>query len=522
MSLREGRGPLFTDHYQLAMAQVHVREGLADRLAQFDYFYRSNPDYGSHQAGFCVATGLGPLLEWMQDVHVTDAEVDALSRFTTSTGVPVFEPAFLDWLAEHGHFRDLVLEAVPEARVVHPHLPIVVVTGPLPQAQLLETALLNMLNYPTLIATKAARIVKSAKGAPTLEFGMRRGPGVAVDEAARAALVGGFVATSNVQASVALGVQSAGTHAHALIQAWMADGRGELEAFRAFARSAPDDCVLLVDTIDTLRSGMPNAITVFEELREAGHAPGGVRLDSGDLAYLSVQAAKMLDEAGFTEARIVLSSELDELTIWQILTQMADEADREGVDWPRLRGRMTYGVGTRLITSEGDGALDGVYKLVGLQDEHGEWQPAVKVSENPVKVPIPGRKRAWRVYDTRGHATADVITEPDATPFADGQPMRLHHPHRDGAFRTIAPSEVSRVEPLHEVVFDGRTTPPTVSPSASGDLATLRRRCTDDIATLDAGVRRLVNPHTYHVSLDDRTKAVQRELVARARSSVTG
>lgn len=506
---RDPRGPLFTDHYQLVMAQVYWREGLADRPAQFDYFYRSNPDYGSHQAGYAVTVGLDPLLAWMERTAVGAEELQWLSDLRGSAGTPVFDRGFLDWLAEHGRFDRLVVEAVPEGRVVHPHLPIVSVTGPLGQAQLLETPLLNMLNYPTLIATKATRLVQASRGAPVLEFGMRRGPGVAVDEAARAALVGGLSGTSNVQAAQALGQIPRGTHAHSLVQAFLATGEGELAAFRAFARAHPDDCVLLVDTVDTLRSGVPNAITVFSELRDAGHRPVGVRLDSGDLAYLSVQAAKQLDAAGFTDVAIVLSSELDELVIWQVLTQMADEAEREGVDWPRLRRRMVYGVGTRLITSEGDGALDGVYKLVGLQDAEGAWQPAVKLSENPVKVPIPGHKSVWRLYDARGHATADVVAEATHTPFADGEEEVLHHPHREDAARTLRAADVTRVEPLRQVVLrDGRRTQDPVP------LEVLADRARDDLAALDAGVRRLVNPHTYHVSLTEPVKALQRRLVS--------
>ena len=324
------RGPLFTDMYELAMAQVYVTQGISERQAQFDYFFRSTPDYGTHQAGFCVSAGLGPFLDWLDSLEFTDAHVEALAAMRSPTGTPVFQPAFLDWLAATGRFDGIEVCAVAEGRVVHPHVPVISVIGPLAVCQLLETSLLNHMNYPTLIATKAARVVSSARGGRVLEFGMRRGPATGVNEGIRAALIGGCVSTSNVEAAIALGRQPIGTHAHALVQAYMALGDGEIGAFRAMAETAPDECILLVDTVDTLGSGVPNAITVFDELRAAGHEPVGVRLDSGDLAYLAVQTAKLLDDAGYPDASIVLSSDLDELNIWQILTQIGDDAERLG------------------------------------------------------------------------------------------------------------------------------------------------------------------------------------------------
>ncbi|MEM1332051.1 MAG: nicotinate phosphoribosyltransferase, partial [Actinomycetota bacterium] len=395
------RGPLFTDMYELAMAQVYVNAGIAERAAQFDHFFRSTPDYGTHQAGYCVSAGLGPFLDWLDDLTITDEHVGALRSMRSATGGQIFAEPFLDWLAAPDRFAGIEVRAVAEGRVVHPHEPIVSVTGPLAACQLLETSLLNHFNYPTLIATKAARVVRSARGGRVLEFGMRRGPSTGVNEGIRAALVGGCVSTSNVEAGIALGRQPIGTHAHALVQAYLAlagpDGDGELQAFRAMADSAPDECILLVDTVDTLSSGVPNAIAVFDELRGRGHEPVGVRLDSGDLAYLSVQTARLLDEAGYPDVSIVLSSDLDELNIWQILTQIADEADREGMDPHPIRDRLVYGVGTRLITSHGSGALNGVYKLVGVEGDDGAWTPAIKISEEPGKIPLPGRKAVWRL-----------------------------------------------------------------------------------------------------------------------------
>lgn len=497
------RGPLFTDMYELAMAQVYVTQGISERRAQFDHFFRSTPDYGTHQAGYCVSAGLEPFLDWLANIRIEPAHVEALAEMTSPTGTPVFGPEFLDWLAEPGRFDDIEVRAIAEGRVVHPHVPIVTVTGPLAVCQLLETSLLNHFNYPTLIATKASRVVRSARGGRVLEFGMRRGPSTGVNEGIRAALIGGCVSTSNVEAAIALGRQPIGTHAHSLVQAYMALGEGEIGAFRAMAQTAPDECILLVDTVDTLASGVPNAITVFDELRAGGHQPIGVRLDSGDLAYLAVQTAKLLDQAGYPDVSIVLSSDLDELNIWQILTQIADEAEREGLDPSPIRERLVYGVGTRLITSHGSGALNGVYKLVGIENAAGDWTPAIKISEDPGKIPLPGRKSVWRLYDHRDVAIVDLIGLADETPLPDDV-NTVHHPNRAGVAKTVRRADISRIEPLHDVATSG----PTIDELAA--------RCSADLDRLDPGVRRLVNPHRYHVSITPRLEQLRDELVARA------
>ena len=340
---------------------------------------------------------------------------------------------------------------------------------------------------------------------------MRRGPASGANAGGRAALIGGTDFTSNVGVSHEMGVDPKGTHAHSMVQVFMALGYGELEAFRAYAEVYPDDCILLVDTIDTLDSGIPNAIKVFEELRSAGHEPVGIRLDSGDLAYLSIEAAEMLDAAGFEDVDIVLSGNLDDLEIWQIRAQILDEYARAGRDPSRVMNRLVYGVGTRLITSQGHEALDGVYKLVAL-DENGTWIPAIKVSDTPEKVPIPGDKQIWRLYDSRGRATADVVALPGET-LSDGE-IVLHHPYREGVFRKIDRSEITRVEDLLTAVFvGGRRTGP------APDLEEMRMRRIQDLDRLDVGVRRLVNPHIYHVSLTERIKALQARLVEDARGT---
>jgi nicotinate phosphoribosyltransferase len=339
-----------------------------------------------------------------------------------------------------------------------------------------------------------------------LEFGLRRGPDKGANAGARAALIGGADFTSNVGVSQVLGYPPKGTHAHSMVQVFMALGQSELDAFRAYAEVYPDDCLLLVDTVNTLESGIPNAITVFEELRRKGHKPVGIRLDSGDLAYLSIRAAKMLDEAGFPEASIVLSNQLDELVLWQILTQLEQEAGKYGVDADKLIGRLVYGVGTNLITSSGDSSLDGVYKLVAVQD-NGDWVPAIKLSENPAKIPNPGHKNVWRVYDQRGNATADLLSLNDEDPRQESE-LVLHHPSQPQAYRRLDSRAISEIEPLLvDVLREGRL---VYELPAIAEMRALRDR---DLDRLDSGVKRIMFPHIYHVSLTQRLWDLKQELI---------
>jgi nicotinate phosphoribosyltransferase len=306
-----------------------------------------------------------------------------------------------------------------------------------------------------------------------------------------------------------LGYPPKGTHAHSMVQAFMALGEGELGAFRAYAEIYPDDCLLLVDTINTLESGVPNAIKVFEELKRKGHSPMGIRLDSGDLAYLSIQAAKMLNDAGFPETSIVLSSDLDELVIMQIIDQIELEAPRYGLDPDELINRLIFGVGTRMITSQGAGALDGVYKLVAVQDGN-EWRPAIKVSDTPAKTPIPGEKRVCRIYDKRGFATADLLTMVDEDP-AKMDRIILHHPTKIMTYRELSRDEISGVEPLLvDVMKEGRIVTPT---PPIEEMRALRKA---DMERLYPGIKRLLNPHIYHVSLTERLWRLKQKLVASA------
>lgn len=500
---------LFLDNYQLTMAQLYFRQGIHENDAQFEHFARNYPDYGNHQAGYCIAAGLEWLLDWMDEASISDTDIEALRSQRTATGDQLFQDDFLAWLRANGSFESLSLRAVPEGRVVHPNAPLTIVRGPLAIAQLLETSLLNHLNFQTLIATKASRLVEAARGRPVLEFGLRRSPEHAASAATRAALIGGADFSSNTGISHVLGVPPKGTHAHSMVQVFMALGEGELGAFRAYAGQYPDDCLLLVDTIDTLRSGIPNAITVFEELRAGGHKPVGVRLDSGDLAYLAIQSALQLDDAGFGDTNIVLSSGLDELSIFQILAQIDQEAPRYGLEAGQLIDRLSFGVGSKLTASDGHPYLDGVYKMVAIEND-GSWRPAIKLSESPAKSQNPGDKDLVRVYDERGRATADLLSIAGQTLPEDV--LTLQHPIEHGVRRELTGDRISATESLLTTVFaDGQRAGDEAS------LAEIRERRDRDIEKLDPGVRRLVNPHTYHVSLTPELWDLKQRLIDEAR-----
>jgi nicotinate phosphoribosyltransferase len=507
---KTAEGILYTDEYQLTMAQLYYRMGLHEQYVQFDHFFRSYPDYGKHQAGYCINAGLEWLLDWMRESRFRDEDLDYLRGQKRQTGDRLFGDDFLDWLRANGTFDRLTLHAIPEGRVIHPNVPVTVVRGPLAMAQILETPLLNHLNYPILIATKASRIRQAGRGQMLLEFGLRRAQEKGANAGVRAALIGGADFTSSMGISHVLGYPPKGTHAHSMVQVFMALGGSELDAFRAYADVYPDDCLLLVDTINTLESGVPNAIKVFEDLQRNGHRPAGIRLDSGDLAYLSIQAAKMLDAAGFEDTRIVLSNQLDELVILQIITQIQEEASRYGVDSDRLIHRLVYGVGTGLITSRGDSALNGVYKLVAVQHQGG-WTPAIKISETLSKTPNPGGKLVWRVYDQRHKATADVLSLPDED-LREMPALVLHHPTDHTKYRALDRAHISEIEPLLvEILKDGKLVYelPTIEQ--------MRERREADLARLDAGVQRIMNPHIYHVSLTEQLWNLKQEVMKSVR-----
>ena len=390
---------LLTDLYQLTMGYGFYKHDKHEEEVVFDLFFRKNA-----LITYSIAAGLEQAMEYLLGWHFDEEDIAYLRSLN------LFDEGFLEYLRKMKFTGDVY--AVKEGTPVFPGEPILTVRAPLIQAQFAETALLNIINHQTLIATKSSKICRATQGkGVVMEFGLRRaqGPDAGIN-GARAAIIGGCSCTSNVLAGQKFGVPVAGTMAHS----WVMDFPTEYEAFKAYANAYPDSCMLLVDTYDTLRSGVPNAIKVFGELKAAGHTPKGIRLDSGDLAYLSKEARKMMDEAGFPEVIICVSGDLDERSINSLLQQGAK------ID--------SWGVGTKLITSEDLPALGGVYKLAAVFDEKGVATPKIKLSDNTAKITNPGFKSLYRLYDREnGMAIADLITLHDEV-VDDTKPLTLFHP----------------------------------------------------------------------------------------------
>jgi nicotinate phosphoribosyltransferase len=471
------RSALVTDFYQLTMLQGYRRAGLRRRAACFDLFFREPPFGG----GFAVWAGLDEALAYLEGLRFREEELAWLADEGT------FDRGFVEGLRELRFTGDV--DAAPEGSLAFPNEPLLRVTAPLEEAQLVETALLNVLNFQTLIATKAARVcLEAGLGADNvMEFGLRRAQGQdGARTAVRAAYIGGCAATSNVDAAREYGVPAGGTHAHS----WVLAFPSELEAFRAYAGSFPERAILLVDTYDTLRSGVPNAIRVAKELRERGQRLFGVRLDSGDLAYLSVETRKLLDEAGCPDVKIVASNNLDEVIIHDLVAQGAS------ID--------VYGVGTKLTTGWGDPALSGVYKLSAIQDEGGAWQPRLKLSEGGKKATLPGRKQVWRLRGRDGEPLADWIELEGEEPGADG--VWGYHPTR--ALQRTRYEDHHSAEPLLvPVMRGGRRLEP------GPPLKELRERAREELKKLHPTMRRLLNPHEYKVSLGPKLKDLIHHLI---------
>ena len=499
-------GFLFLDQYEMVMAQLYFKLGLHKEQVQFEHFFRDYPDYGSHKAGYCINAGLEWFADWMQNTAVTENDINLLSTSKTSSGKKLYSNEFLKWLQKNGNFSQLNLRSIPEGRVVHPNEPITTIEGPLGISQLIETALLNQINYQILIATKASRIKEIVKNQPILEFGARRAHDRGAVAGARAALIGGADFTSNIGISYQLGFTPKGTHAHSMIQMFLAIGKSELDAFQSFADLYPDDCILLVDTIDTMNSGLPNAIRVFEKLKRKGHSPIGIRLDSGDLAYLTIKCATELDKSGFPDTKIVLSNELDELRIWQILSQIKKEAHFSGLDADKIIQRLIFGVGTNLITSSGDSALSGVYKIAAVK-HNDKWLPTLKLSETIKKMTLPGEKQIWRIIESSGKATADLICKEDENP-ESADNLTLINILKDDEHRNISKKNIFKLDPLLvEIITDGKLKYEFPS------IRRIRERRENDLNQLDFGVRRLINPHYYQVSISNELWELKKKLI---------
>lgn len=452
---------LLTDFYQLTMAYGYWKKGLHQRRSVFHLFFRKPPFKG----GFTVAAGLEQALEFIRNFHFDADDLSYLGSF--------FEPAFIDYLRTLRFTCDV--DGVPEGTVMFPYEPLLRVEGSLLECQLLESPLLNLINFPTLIATKAARIALAAGGDTLLEFGMRRAQGIdGALTASRAAYIGGCDATSNVLAGKKYGIPVRGTHAHSWVMAF----EDEEESFRAYAECLPDNVVLLVDTYHSIE-GIKKALHVAKELKEKGKPFHGIRLDSGDLAFLSIQARRMMNEAGFPEAKIYASNELDETVISELKRQGAQ------ID--------AWGVGTNLVTSKDQPALDGVYKLSALQDVSGKWQNKLKLSEQMLKISNPGFQQVRR-FSQNGEFVGDAIY--DLRDAVDGnlKVMDLLDPTKEWLFKKGLKAD-DLLQPLFKkgvLVYN--------LPS----LTEIRERVKQQLSHFPAGIKRFLNPHLYPVGMEEK------------------
>lgn len=471
---------LLTDFYELTMMQGYHVTNLQNKIVVFDLFYRSNPSGN----GYAICAGLEQAIEYVKNLHFSSEDIAYLKTLNT------FQDEFIQYL-EQFHFTGEIY-AVPEGTVVFPMEPLMRVKAPIMEAQLVETALLNIINHQSLIATKAARVCWAAEGDPVLEFGLRRaqGPDAGI-YGARAAVIGGCIGTSNVLTGRMFDVPVKGTHAHS----WVMSFPSEIEAFREYARIFPDACTLLVDTYNTLEQGVPNAIRVFQEMRDSGIPLKnyGIRLDSGDLSYLSKKARLQLDQAGFTDAIISASSDLDENLIASLKLEGAKIS--------------LWGVGTKLITSDDCPAFGGVYKLAAESDENGEFMPKIKLSNNPAKVTNPGIKKIFRIYDKKTQKIKADLIALDHETIDESKSLRLFDSTATWKKMNLAPGSYTIRELLVPIFMNGEcvyNSPKTME---------IRDYCKQELDSLWAEHKRLKNPHTVPVDITDELLALKRKMI---------
>lgn len=473
---------LLTDFYQMTMAYAYWKAKVNTKEAVFHMFFRNNP----FQGGFTIACGLEYVIDYLENFSFDKTDIDYLASLRGNDEKPIFEKGFLDYL---GLLKfECAVDAVPEGTIVFPHEPLIRVQGPIIQSQILETVLLNIINFQTLIATKAARMLIASQGEPILEFGLRRAQGIdGALAASRAAYIGGCAATSNVLAGKLFGIPARGTHAHS----WVMSFDDEIEAFKEYAKALPNNCVFLVDTYDTLE-GVKRAADAGKWLRRHGHELIGIRLDSGDLAYLSIEARKILDAEGFPDAKIIASNELDE----NIIASLKDQGAKIAV----------WGVGTKLITAYDQPALGGVYKLSAVRAPGGEWKYKVKLSEQAAKVSNPGILQVRR-YIKSGQAVADCLYDQSADlskgcimvdPFDMTRQKRLL---ADYEFRDL----------LVPVFREGKRVYPEVT------IEQARENARQNLEWFHSGVKRFVNPHQFPVGLEKSLYALKTDLILKAR-----
>lgn len=470
---------LLTDFYELTMMYGYFLQGKTEEAATFDLFFRP-----FDESSFCIAAGLEQAVEYVENLRFTDEDVEYL-RSTKA-----FNEPFLRFLADFRFTGSI--RAVPEGTVVFPYEPLMIITAPICQAQLMEAALLNILNFQTLIATKARRITYAASPAGVLEFGLRRAqaPDASV-YGARAAVIGGCTSTSNVLCCQMFGMPPKGTHAHS----WVMSFPTEYDAFKAYADTYPDGCLLLVDTYDTLGSGVPNAIKIFDCLKANGHKPLGIRLDSGDLAYLSKKARKMMDDAGHSDCAIFASSDIDEYVLQSLKEQGA------AID--------TYGVGTKMITSHNTPSLGGVYKLANLR-VNGRDYPKMKISDNPIKMTNPGIKTVYRLFDkSTDKAIADLICLKDEV-IDCSKPLTLTHPVE--RWKTKEITNFYAKELYTDVFVNGKST------YERKTVYELQQNCKTSLDGFWDEYKRLQKPHQYKVDLSDNLYELKRRLIIEEKS----
>lgn len=476
MNMNDRNLTMLVDFYELTMANGFFENGRGNEIAYFDMFFRKVPD----SAGFAVMAGVQQVIEYLEALSFSEKDIEYLR------GKGIFSEKFLDYLRSFRFECDVW--AVPEGTPIFPNEPLITVRGPAIQAQFVETMILLTINHQSLIATKANRIVEAAQGRPVMEFGSRRAQGYdGAVYGARAAYIGGCVGTACTISDRDFGVAALGTMAHSWVQLFPT----ELDAFRAYAKVYPDSCTLLIDTYSVLRSGIPNAITVFKELEAQGHRGAGVRIDSGDIAYLSKKARKMLDEAGLDYIKIVASNSLDEFIIRDLIMQGAK------ID--------SFGVGERLVTSKSEPVFGGVYKLVAVE-ENGELIPKIKISENIIKITNPSYKELWRLYDNEsGKAVADVITLHDEV-IDDTKPYTIFDPEQTYKKTTLTDFTAKR---LRVQIFDkGRCV------YSSPDIDSIKAYCREQLETIWEEVKRFENPHNYYVDLSQNLWELKNRLLS--------
>lgn len=470
---------LFTDLYQITMAYGYQKAEIEDTEAVFHLYFRKNPFKG----GFALCCGLGYVIDYLKNFKISQDDLAYLAQLRGNDGDLLFDASFLQRLSEMEFLCDV--DAIPEGTVVFPHEPLLRISGPLFQCQLIESALLNIINFQTLLATKASRLCLAAKTDPVLEFGMRRAQGIdGAISASRAAYIGGCAGTSNVLAGKLFGIPVKGTHAHSWIMAFPS----ECDAFEAYAKAMPNNCTFLVDTYGTIE-GVKNALKSAQKLRRCGHKPIGIRLDSGDLAYLSIKAREMLDEAGFPDMKIVASNDLDEHIILSLKTEQEAKID-------------IWGVGTKLAAAYDQPALGGVYKMAAIRKKNGEWEHKIKLSEQKAKISNPGIQQVRRFFN-ENQLIADMIYNSNQTP---PKTCTIIDPMDDSRRKKIA-GKTAFKDLLVPIFRRGKLV------YRSPNIHEIRKTAAQELRKVHPTILRFKNPHNYPVGLEKGLHALKNELI---------